>query len=100
MAEAGSEDLLDRTVALLTADVLDPTAVTAALDAIEEILAGLGLHGLTSLNRAWRPLPGVRAPAPDLSVWVCPARRCLRAELSAASCELSGAPLAALPIPP
>lgn len=100
MAEAGSEDLLDRTVALLAADALDPTAATAALEAIEEVLAGLGLHALTSPNRAWRPLPGVRAPAPDLSAWVCPARRCLRVELTAASCELTGAPLAVLPIPP
>jgi len=99
MAEAGAEDLLTEAVTLATTRTAGPAALTAALDAVEEVFAELGVHGLTSPDREWRPLPGVSAPLPELSVWVCPIRRCPRAETAPAACGLGGAPLTAVTIP-
>ncbi|MGN9912737.1 hypothetical protein ACTMTJ_34905 [Phytohabitans sp. LJ34] len=99
MTEVGADDLLASALSLATSDSAGPAEVTRALDAVEEVLAGLGIHGLTSPNREWRPLPGVTASDAALSVWVCPVRRCARAETSAAACGLTGGPLTAIPIP-
>jgi hypothetical protein len=99
MTEAGAENLLTEVTTLVMREPSDPAALAAALDAIEQVLAGLGIHGLTSPNREWRPLPGVAAPPPGLSVWVCPVRRCMRAETVPADCGLSRARLTETSIP-
>src|SRR4051812_25526647 len=51
MAEAGADDVLAAAVAVATSDTAGPDEITRALDAVELVLAGLGIHSLTGTNR-------------------------------------------------
>jgi hypothetical protein len=93
LEEAGAEELLDTFTTLLTQDGTDPERLSATLDAIDEALASVGLHGLTRPNRSWSPLPGVRRGVPEVFCYVCPLRRCDRAEPHEARCSLAERPL-------
>ncbi|MFG3202753.1 hypothetical protein [Streptomyces sp. NPDC048192] len=93
LEEAGATELLDDFAELLTQDSAEPGRLSEALDAVDEALASIGLHGLTRPNRSWSPLPGVRARDPEVACYVCPVRRCDRAESEDARCSLTGRPL-------
>lgn len=96
LEEAGAEELLDTFVTLLTRESAGPGELSAALDAIDEALASVGLHGLTRPNRSWSPLPGVHARDPAIFCYVCPLKRCDRVEPEGARCSLAGRPLVRL----
>lgn len=91
--EAGAEDLLDTFNALLRQEDADPDRLSATLDAIDEALASIGLHGLTRPNRHWSPLPGVRQRASEVFCYVCPLNRCNRVESAVTQCSLAEQPL-------
>ncbi|MFE9168827.1 hypothetical protein ACFYNZ_04735 [Streptomyces kebangsaanensis] len=91
--EAGAEELLDTFIALLTRENTDPVRLSATLDAIDEALASIGLHGLTRPNRSWSQLPGVRPRSPEVACYVCPLKRCDRVESESARCSLAERPL-------
>ncbi len=91
--EAGAEELFDTFTALVRQEDADPDRLAAVLDAIDEALAAIGLHGLTRPNRSWSPLPGVRQRDPEVFCYVCPLKRCDRVESAAARCSLAEQPL-------
>lgn len=91
--EAGAGELLDTFNALILRENAHPDELSAALDAIDEALASIGLHGLTRPNRSWSPLPGVRQRVPEVFCYVCPLKRCDRVETEGARCSFAGQPL-------
>lgn len=100
LEEAGEEALLDEAVALAGSAAYTPGRMAELLDAIEQAVAGQGVHGLTRPNRQWSPLPGVRPHEEELTVLLCPVERCARSELAPAVCALTGRQLAAVPLVP
>jgi hypothetical protein len=96
IGQAGAQPLLERLVRMLTAETADPAEVAAALDALDEAAARAGIDGLTTGSRAYRPVTWP-VGAPQYG-WVCPQRRCGRAETEPSDgddyvCAITGAPL-------
>ena len=96
VGQADAEPVLDRLLGMLTAETADPAEVAAALDALDEAAVRAGIDGLTTGARGYRPVTWP-VGAPQYG-WVCPQRRCSRAETEPADgggyvCAITGAPL-------
>jgi hypothetical protein len=90
LASVGAQDLLETVVRLIEAQPFEADLLRAALDELEEGAIEVGLQNLTVPTRIFRLLPpgAVRGE----QVWVCPIRRCTRAEgrlKSQARCALT-----------
>jgi hypothetical protein len=94
---AGAEPLLERLLRMLAAEKADPAEVAAILDTLDEAAVQAGIDGLTTGTRGYRPVTWP-VGAPQYG-WVCPQRRCSRAETESANggdtlvCAITGAPL-------
>lgn len=78
LASVGAEGLLESVIRLIGAQPFEPDSVRAALDELEERAVEAGLQNLTIPTRIFRSLPPGAVKGEQ--VWVCPTRRCTRAE--------------------
>lgn len=80
--DAGAGGELDELLTALGAeDEPDQDLMLACVRAIENACARKGLAGITSRDKAFRPLPPGTSPIPGLRAWVCPWGRCDRVVL-------------------
>lgn len=100
LAAAGAEDLFETALTEIRASAVEPARIRAALDALDDQLLHVGVHGFTRANRSFRLLPpGPRGPE---QVWVCPLRMCVRAETqppARSRCAVGGRGLEPVTVP-
>jgi hypothetical protein len=101
VAEADAEDLFGDLIGHVLAGDLEPQHLLALLNHFDDMLAVEGLHGLTQPNRQWQALPGL-TPQRTESAWICPLRRCVRAETTATPlpCALAGTAMSRVSLAP
>ncbi|GAA2395307.1 hypothetical protein Cme02nite_55480 [Catellatospora methionotrophica] len=99
LAAADAEEQFETALTEIRAGASDPARIRGALDALDDQLLLVGVHGFTRANRSFRLLP----PGPGSEqVWVCPLRMCVRAESQPSAksrCAVGGRGLEPVTVP-